>query len=154
MNRGLSRVCIALIVLASQTGFVVDLLAADGFGYRPDGMMMWDTWFVEDRGQVHMFHLQRLAPGSKRSALEADHIGRAVSRDLIHWTEQPLTVGPSVAGGLDDLQPWTGCAVMHEGAFPGAFRRTDASIGLLIDRGEAVIQRLAIYRQEPQNTPK
>jgi beta-fructofuranosidase len=87
------------------------------FGYQPNGMLMWDSWFVEDHGQVHMFHLQRLAPGSKRSALEADHIGHAVSRDLIHWTEQPLTVGPGEAGGLDDMQPWTGCAVAREGTF-------------------------------------
>jgi beta-fructofuranosidase len=115
MNRSLSRACIALVVLASQSGLAADSPAAAGFGYRPDGMMMWDTWFVEDHGQVHMFHLQHLAPGSKRSALEADHIGHAVSRDLIHWTEQPLTVGPGAAGGLDDMPPWTGCAVAREG---------------------------------------
>lgn len=87
------------------------------FGYRPAGMKMWDPWFVEARGLVHMFHLQRLAPGSKRSPLEADHIGHAVSRDLIHWTEQPLTVGPGEKGGMEDMQPWTGCAVVHEGLF-------------------------------------
>jgi beta-fructofuranosidase len=88
-----------------------------GFGYRPNGMVMWDSWFVEDRGQVHMFHLQHLPPNSKRSAMEANHIGHAVSRDLIHWTEQPLTVGPGADGGLDDMQPWTGCAVVREGTF-------------------------------------
>ena len=78
------------------------------FGYRPDGMTMWDPWFVAHEGQVHLFHLQRRAPGSKRTAAEADHIGHATSRDLIHWTEQPLTVGPGEQGGIEDMQPWTG----------------------------------------------
>jgi len=89
------------------------------FGYRPDGMKMWDPWFVEHDGQVHLFHLQRLSGGSKRTAAEADHIGHAVSRDFIHWTEQPLTVGPGEKGGMEDMQPWTGCARLR--------RRNDSS---------------------------
>ena len=87
------------------------------FGYRPEGMTMWDPWFVAHEGQVHLFHLQRLANGSKRTAAEADHIGHAVTRDLIHWTELPLTVGPGEKGGMEDMQPWTGCTVVQEGVF-------------------------------------
>jgi len=87
------------------------------FGYRPEGMTMWDPWFVAHEGQVHLFHLQRLAGRSKRTAAEADHIGHATSRDLIHWTEQPLTVGPGEKGGMEDMQPWTGCAVVKDGVF-------------------------------------
>ena len=86
------------------------------FGYRPDGMTMWDPWFVVHEGQAHLFHLQRRS-GSNRTAAEADHIGHATSRDLIHWTEQPLTVGPGEKGGLEDLQPWTGCTVVKDGVF-------------------------------------
>jgi len=33
-------------------------------GYRPDGMTMWNPWFVEHDGLVHMFHLQRLSGDS------------------------------------------------------------------------------------------
>jgi beta-fructofuranosidase len=87
------------------------------FGYRPDGMTMWDPWFVAHEGQVHLFHLQRRTDGSTRTAAEADHIGHAVTRDLIHWTELPLTVGPGEKGGMEDMQPWTGCAVVQEGVF-------------------------------------
>ena len=86
------------------------------FGYRPDGMSMWDPWFVAHEGQVHLFHLQKRA-GSNRTDAGADHIGPATSRDLIRWTEQPLTVGPGEKGGIEDLQPWTGCAVVKDGVF-------------------------------------
>ena len=92
-------------------------LTSPEFGYRPNGMNMWDPWFVAHEGQVHLFHLQRLASGSKRTAAEADHIGHAVTRDLIHWTEWPITVGPGEKGGMEDMNPWTGCAVVKEGVF-------------------------------------
>ena len=49
---------------------------------RPDGMGIWDPWFVAHEGQVHLFHLQKRA-GSNRIDAEADHIGHATSRDLI-----------------------------------------------------------------------
>jgi len=40
-------------------------------------------------------------------------------------------------------------ALVLQGAFPRAFRRTDASIGLFVDRGEAIIRRMSVYRQDP-----
>lgn len=83
---------------------------------RPDGMGIWDPWFVAHEGQVHLFHLQKRA-GSNRTDAEADHIGHATSRDLIRWTEQPLTIGPGEKGGMEDLQPWTGGAVVKDGVF-------------------------------------
>jgi len=86
-------------------------------GYRPSGMSMWDTWFIEHDGRAHMFHLQRLAPGASRPREEEDFFGHAVSDDLVHWTECPLLLGPGPAGALDDLHPWTGCTVGHQGKF-------------------------------------
>jgi len=87
------------------------------FGFRPAQMSLWDTWHIEHAGQAHMFYLQRLAQGSTRTPLEADTLGHAASRDLIHWTEKNLALGPGPAGGLDDMQPYTGCVVHHDGRF-------------------------------------
>ena len=78
---------------------------------------MWDTWYLEHEGRAHMFHLQRLGPGSDRDPGEQDCLGHAVSDDLIHWTERPLALCPGPAGALDDMQPWTGCAVQQDGKF-------------------------------------
>jgi len=40
------------------------------------------------------------------------HLSRhAASDDL------PVAIGPGKAGGKEDLQPWTGCAIAHEGLF-------------------------------------
>src|SRR5689334_413654 len=81
--------------------------------YRPRGMSMWDPWYLEHQGMVHMFYLQRLAKDSNRPQPEEDWLGHAVSPDLIHWTEHALALPPNAPGTLDDLQPWTGCVVEH-----------------------------------------
>lgn len=86
-------------------------------GYKPNGMGMWDTWFVVHKGTAHVYHLQRKNPGSTRTKLEEDSIGHATSTDLIHWNEQAPALPPGSAEQNDDLQPWTGCTVEHEGVF-------------------------------------
>lgn len=85
------------------------------FDYRPDGMNLWDLWFAVDNDVVHMFYQQGLAPGSKRDPDHANYIGHAVSSDLLDWTEHPLSIGPDEKGSLEDMWPWTGCAVMNCG---------------------------------------
>ncbi|MHB1001808.1 MAG: glycoside hydrolase family protein [Armatimonadota bacterium] len=77
--------------------------------YRPRDMAMWDTWYIEHDGKVHMYYLQRIAPGATRNQSDEDWIGHAVSEDLIHWEERSLALPPGETGSLDDMQPWTGC---------------------------------------------
>ncbi len=91
--------------------------AARTVEYRPAGMLMWDTWGLEHAEELHLFHLQRLAPGSDRPAVEQDWVGHCVSRDLLRWREEPPALGPNLPGTDDDLQNWTGCALEHAGQF-------------------------------------
>ncbi len=85
--------------------------------YRPNGMAMWDTWYIEHQGSAHAYYLQRLSPGSTRSPADADWLGHAISDNLLQWRECPLALGPGEAGTLDELQPWTGCVIEHDGTF-------------------------------------
>jgi len=80
--------------------------------YQPDGLNIWDPWLVEHQGLVHLFYQQGLAGNSKRDAQTGNWIGHAVSKDLLHWDEQPLAIGPDPERPLEDLWPWTGGAVM------------------------------------------
>jgi beta-fructofuranosidase len=77
---------------------------------------MWDAWYLEHRGQAHMFHLQTFLPEQHRHRDE-NTIGHAVSGDLIHWVERPSALGPNASGTLDDLMPWTGCVTEYAGRF-------------------------------------
>jgi beta-fructofuranosidase len=97
-------------------GFAINVDAAE-FGYTPDGMNMWDSWFIEKEDKVHMFHLQTLAAGSKHTPREAEAVGHAVSEDLLHWTPLPPALPPLQSGGLDDIRPYTGSVVEHDGQY-------------------------------------
>lgn len=85
--------------------------------YRPDGMSMWDTWYLAHNGTAHVIYLQRLSPDSTRDPVTADWLGHATSTDLIHWQEHDLALGPGLPGSNDEMQPWTGCLVEHQGMF-------------------------------------
>lgn len=73
---------------------------------------MWDFWFAEDGGFVHVFYLQ--APRSLGDPdLRHRHarLGHAVSSDLVTWDvlPDPLEGGPP--GAFDDLATWTGSVI-------------------------------------------
>lgn len=73
---------------------------------------IWDFWFAEEGGLVHVFYLQ--AP---RSLGDPDlrhrqaRVGHAVSSDLVAWDvlPDPLATGPT--GAFDDLATWTGSVI-------------------------------------------
>ncbi len=78
--------------------------------YRPDGMKLWDAWYLNHNGKVHAFYMQGLAPNSQRSKKEAAGIGHAVSDNLLDWKELPTAVLPGEKGSGEDLNYFTGCA--------------------------------------------
>lgn len=120
--------------------------------YHPQGMSMWDAWFVTKGNEVHAFHLQRLAPGSTRPQSEADSLGHAVSRDLLHWQEQPVALPPGPPGSLDDSQPYTGCTIEHAGAYYMFYTMRQAADGGRRQRlGLATSRDLTTWRRLEQN---
>jgi sugar phosphate isomerase/epimerase len=109
--------------------------------YYPDGMFVWDTWYLQDGDTTHVYNLQVKRPGKnvdqdfmhqKDSIVnyvdETDKatfegtIGHATSKNLLRWTQQPTAVFRTDAakvGGrenaYDDGVLFTGCAVKHQG---------------------------------------
>ena len=120
--------------------------------YAPKEMSMWDAWFVEDRDWVHAFHLQKLAKQSSQAPGSADWIGHARSRDLVRWEQLPSALGPGAAGGDDDMQPWTGCVVAHEGTYYLYYTmRSTASRGMKQRIGLATSADLMTWRRHGGN---
>lgn len=105
--------------------------------YHPNGMRMWDTWYLNHEGAVHAFHLQVLAPESQRTLREAYGIGHAVSYNLLDWKELPNALEPGEVGSGEDLNIFTGCAFEREGACYLYYTQRDS-------RNEGRIQRIAL----------
>jgi sucrose-6-phosphate hydrolase SacC (GH32 family) len=77
-------------------------------------MYVWDAWYMPVGDVVHAYHLRRRRRVRLADA-EQDMLGHAVTLNLVDWEERPAAFGPDAADPRDDRQPWTGCAVWHEG---------------------------------------
>lgn len=63
-----------------------------GTVYIPQrGEWMWDTWVMQEGADYHLFHLSK-----------DGGIGRAVSQDLIHWTQLPMIPNLAKPGDWDE----------------------------------------------------
>jgi len=92
--------------------------------YHPQGLYVWDSWYVHHEGLTHCFHLQQPRPDGPPTgvlagefAAERGAIGHAVSRDLVEWQTLPTALSRGDPGGIDDYDLWTGCTVVHDGRF-------------------------------------
>ncbi len=83
--------------------------------YSPKGCQVWDGWYMNEGNRLHMYHIQRRRPGADVPDHVHDGIGHAITTDLIHWEELPVAFSPDASLPNDDNQPWTGCAIMHNG---------------------------------------
>ena len=85
--------------------------------YSPNGMVVWDAWYVSEGNRVHMYHLQRsrkALPPAQPDPLQ-DALAHAVSEDMIDWREQDVVLKPDPMNPDDNMQPWTGCALRQAG---------------------------------------
>jgi beta-fructofuranosidase len=94
---------------------------------------LWDFWFAQEGGDVHVFYLQ--APRSLGDPELRHHsatIGHAVSRDLRVWRVLPDALGPGDPGAFDDLATWTGSVLRHRGRwhlfYTGVARAEDGRV--------------------------
>ena len=88
--------------------------------YSPDGYNMWDSWYVEKDGEVHLIHLKALAAGMDYDDAKEKQrgYGHAVSTDLLHWTEkEDILELEGSRNPLDRDFRYTGCTVEHEGTY-------------------------------------
>lgn len=79
--------------------------------YRPIApRQLWDSWVFGWDGRFHLFHLET-------HESKFDHIGRAVSDDLIHWTTLPSIPSKGREGQWNHYGALTGCVVRHDNRF-------------------------------------
>ncbi len=109
---------------------------------RLDDKWVWDFWHVADGEKQHLFYLQ--AP---RSLGDPDlrhwnaSIRHAVSDDLRNWTMLPDALAAGPPGAWDDLAPWTGSVIEHDGRWWMFYTGTSRS-----DRG--LVQRIGLASSE------
>lgn len=83
---------------------------------------MWDTWVLQDGDDYHLFFLSR------------GNIGRAVSKDLIHWRHLPPIENMAQENDWDATgMKMTGCTVKHGNTYYLSYgaRAEGTPIGLL-----------------------
>ncbi len=97
--------------------------------YQPPApRSMWDTWIFADNGEYQLFFLQS-DPGQVWNT-----IGRAVSRDLVHWTTLPAIQTKGAPGTWDFEPTLTGITLKQGGRyvmFYGAATKQEQRIGVM-----------------------
>jgi len=79
--------------------------------YRPvETRRLWDTWLFPWNNQFHLFFLET-------QDTNCDHIGRAVSDDLVHWKALPSIRTKGKPGQWNAWGTNTGTVVRHDGRF-------------------------------------
>ncbi len=96
MKKGIYNRIFALVILVLCSSYV-----QGGITFRPS-IRMWDTWMIQVGDDYHLFYLSR------------GDIGRAVSKDLIHWKPLPTIRNMAMEGDWDERgMRMTGCTIKH-----------------------------------------
>jgi len=122
--------------------------ATAGTVYIPKrGEWMWDTWVMRDGPDYQLFYLSR-----------DGGLGRAVSQDLIHWTQLPMIPNLAKPGDWDEKgMLLTGCTVKHNGKYYITYgSKHPEPLGLLVSEdlknwsrvGDPVLPRNEPYMQD------
>ena len=79
--------------------------------YRPiEERRMWDTWLFPWADRYHLFYLET-------QETHNDHVGHAVSADLIHWEERESISTRGQPGEWNHKRTATGMVVHHDDLF-------------------------------------
>jgi len=79
--------------------------------YKPKGKLMWDVWFIKDKGKYHAFYLQNQEKIAHDGRHDGVSIGHAVSKDLLKWKEIGTALRPGRKKSWDDRSLWTGSVI-------------------------------------------
>ncbi len=125
-RRDLLRTAVSVPLAVSAVGTVESVTAQKSrsgvatstrLNYHPEGLYFWDSWYFTRGDEVHVIHLQKKRPGSKRPDKDDGALGHAVSTDLLTWKELPVALHPGPKGSVDDNEIWTGCTYEHKGKY-------------------------------------
>jgi Glycosyl hydrolases family 32 N-terminal domain len=141
---------ILLGVMAMALSDVVVGAEPEGKTFQPEGMWIWDNWFVQEGARWHAFYLELpKAVGLERRWTGNDfykHVGHAISEDLVTWHD----AGPALvalSGTWNDRHIATGSIIKHDSRwwmfFTGRGQKGDG-VGL------AVSDDLMTWKTEPQ----
>lgn len=83
-----------------------------------DGRWVWDFWLADDGDSYHLYYLNApKALGDEALRHRNATIDHAVSQDLVTWETLGTVLAPQ-DGALHDADAcWTGCVVLHDGAW-------------------------------------
>ena len=92
--------------------------------YRPaEPRSMWGFWAIEWQGAFHIFYLEDIDANYDLLSWQKnhDHIGHAVSKDLVHWEVRPSMCVRGERGKWNDMAAGggakSGCVVHHADKF-------------------------------------
>ncbi|RMG42065.1 MAG: hypothetical protein D6719_07305 [Candidatus Dadabacteria bacterium] len=107
---------------------------------------LWDPWFIQENGSIHMFHLK--APCLQNPELRDDSacIGHAITYDFHSWQELEDAIFAS-EGGWDNLSIWTGSTIKHDGRFYLFYTGRHRSTPLVQHIGLAVSEDLITFER-------
>ena len=71
---------------------------------------LWDTWLFEWQGQFHLFYLE-----TQQTCW--DHVGHAISNDMVHWQQCPSIYTKGESGKWNEEPTLTGMVVAHDSKF-------------------------------------
>jgi len=147
----LSPLC-EIFLTAMAMLMAIDASAAEPAraSFQPEGMWIWDNWFVHEGSHWHAFYLELpKAVGAERRWKDNDpykHVGHAVSDDLATWKN----AGPALtalSGTWNDRQIATGSIIQHDRRwwmfFTGRGKKEDG-VGL------ALSDDLMTWKTEPR----
>jgi beta-fructofuranosidase len=84
---------------------------------------MWGFWAIEWKGAFHIYYLEDVDANYDLLSWQKrhDHIGHAVSTDLVHWQARPSLCVRGEPGTWNDMAAGggakSGCVVEHDGKF-------------------------------------
>lgn len=99
--------------MKQKTAFVIGIIVcsvchlagaeAQGIAFKPKDLNAWDFWFIKNGDTTHAFYLEypdkNIMPDqSLRHSRQ--WVGHAVSKDLIHWEEQPTALKENPVRGI------------------------------------------------------